>query len=97
LQDVHGASFKGPTLLGHEYEWVLSNASPKPPLTRDKIGELPAACAKPFYLARAHDFEGKLAAHNATNPAPVVLDPPKKKPVRISIDPELQRQSQDLG
>src|ERR1700731_1372861 len=77
----------------NEYEWVLSSASTKPALARDEIWELPASCVKPFYLAQAHDFESKLAAHNATKPVPVVLDPPKKKPY-ASFDPEQQRQSE---
>lgn len=77
----------------NDYQWVLVNASTKPALAQDEIWKLPAGCVKPFYLAQAHDFESKLAAHNATKPAPVVLDPPKKKPY-ASFDPELQRQSE---
>lgn len=77
----------------NEYEWVLASASAKPALAQDEIWELPGACAKPFFLAQARVFEGKLAAHNATTPPPVVLDPPKKRPY-AAIDPDFQRETE---
>jgi hypothetical protein len=78
----------------NHYEWTIASASSKPALAEDEIWDLPAACVKPFYFAQARDFESKLAAHNATKPPAVVLDPPKKKPL-FAIDPDLQRQSEE--
>jgi hypothetical protein len=83
---------KGLLYSNEEHKWVLANASNKPALARDEIWELPAACVKPFYLAQARDFEGKLAAHTATKPPPVVLDPPKKR--LYALDPDTQRESE---
>jgi hypothetical protein len=79
-------------ILNDEHKWVLANASNKPALARDEIWDLPAVCVKPFYLAQARDFERKLAAHNATEPPPVVLDPPKKR--SYPLDPDMQRESE---
>jgi hypothetical protein len=85
---------KGLLYSDDHYEWTLASFASKSPLAVDEIWDLPATCVKPFYSVQAQGFKGKLAAHNATKPPAVVLDPLKKK-LLFAIDPDLQRESEE--
>jgi len=85
---------KGPLFSTNDYEWVVSQASSKPALSRDEIWDLPASCTKQFYTTEINNLKATLAAHNATKPPPVILDPPRNKGIPVS--PDMQRTNDAL-
>jgi hypothetical protein len=85
---------KGLLYSTNDYEWVVSSQSTKPAISRDEIWDLPAACVKQFYTREINNLKATLAAHSATKPPPVVLDPPRSR--GVFANPDLQRSNDAL-
>jgi hypothetical protein len=88
---VHTTSSRGLLYSTDEYDWVLSSASSKTAISSDEVWDLPGACVKQFYQQQINNLNAQLAAHKATKPPPVVLNPPKKE---TYLSPELQRSAE---